>query len=99
MKNSEFEIPALSVSFFCSSDRAERVDGGDSSDGSCGEAGLENFAVGSKGKIGRVDDAAPFFPVGADFIGIGWNFETVTDGKCRAGALDHFLGFVERVDG
>jgi hypothetical protein len=88
----------LESSLFCSSDRAERVDGGDSSDGSCGEAGLEDFAVGSKRKIGRVDDGAPFFPIGADIVGIGWNFQAITDWKCRTGALEHFFGFVERVD-
>jgi len=45
-----------------------------------------------------VDDAAPFLPVGADFVGVLRDFETVTDGKRRAGFCDHLLGFVEGVD-
>jgi len=49
--------------------------------------------------MGCVNNAAAFFPVGADFVGILWNFEAIADRKGRAGALDHFLGFVERIDG
>ena len=60
---------------------------------------MEDFTVRSKCKIGRVDNGAAFFPVGADFVGIFWNFEAIADRKGRAGALDHFLGFVERIDG
>jgi len=92
-------LSSLGFSFLGSSDRAERVDGGDSADGAGGEAGLEDFTVRSKCKIGCVDDAAPLFPVGADFVGILWDFEAIADRKGRAGALDHFLGFVERIDG
>ena len=50
-------------------------------------------------KIGRVDDVAAHFPVGADFVGVLWNLKVIADRKGRAGSLDHFLGFVERIDG
>lgn len=92
-------LPALGFSFLRSSDRTQCVYRGDSSDGSGGEAGLQDFAVGAECKIGRVDDTAPFFPIGADAIGVFWNLQSITDGKSRAGALDHFFGFIERVDG
>jgi len=76
-----------------------RIGGGDSADGSGGEAGLQHPFIRVDGKVGRVDDAAALFPVGADFVGILWDFEAIADRKRRAGALDHFPGFVEWVDG
>jgi len=60
---------------------------------------LQHLTVRSKGKIRRVKYAATFLPVGADFVSILRNLEAITDGKSRAGALDHFLGFVEGIDG
>lgn len=45
-----------------------------------------------------MDDAAPFFPVRADAVGVFRNFQTVADGESRAGALDHFFGFVDGVN-
>ena len=59
---------------------------------------MEDFTVRSKCKTGRVDNGAAFFPIGADFVGVLWNFESIADRKGRAGALDHFLGFVEGID-
>ena len=46
-----------------------------------------------------MDDVAAHFPVGADFVGVLWNLKVIADRKGRAGSLDHFLGFVERIDG
>ena len=60
---------------------------------------MEYFSIRPDGKAGRVDDAAAFFPIRADFVGILGNFQSVVDGKCRAGFLGHLFGFVERVDG
>ena len=54
--------------------------------------------MGAQGKIGRVNDAAPFFPVRTDFVGVLRDFKAVADRKLRAGLLDHLFGFVERVD-
>lgn len=44
-----------------------------------------------------MNDAAAFFPVRADFVGVLWDFEAVADRKRRAAALDHCFGFVERI--
>ena len=60
---------------------------------------MEDFTVRSKGKIGRVNNGAALFPVGTDFVGVLWNLEAIANRKSRAGALDHFFGFVERIDG
>ena len=60
---------------------------------------MEHLLIRVDGKIGRVNNTAPLFPVGADFVGIIGNFEAIADRKGRAGALDHFPGFVERIDG
>ena len=60
---------------------------------------MQHLLFGVDGKTGRVDNGAALFPVGADFVGVLWNFEAIADRKGRAGALDHFLGFVERIDG
>ena len=59
---------------------------------------MKNFSVRTQGEIGRVNNAAPFLPVRADFVGILRDFETIADRKRRAGFIDHLLGFVERVD-
>ena len=91
-------LPALGFALFATADRAQRIDGGDSPDGAGGEAGLEYLAVRAEGEIRRVNDAAPFFPVGADTVGIFRYFEAITDGKCRAGLCDHLLGFIEWID-
>ena len=58
---------------------------------------MEYLSVRAEGEIRRVNDAAPFFPVGADAVGIFRYFEAITDGKCRAGFCDHLLGFIERI--
>ena len=58
---------------------------------------MEYLSVRAEGEIRRVNDAAPFFPVGADAVGIFRYFEAITDGKCRAGLCHHLLGFIERV--
>jgi hypothetical protein len=60
---------------------------------------LENFSIRPEGKVGRVDDAAPFFPVRADRVGVLRDFQAVSNRKSRAGLFHHLFGFVERVDG
>ena len=57
------------------------------------------FLSGPDGEIGRVNDAAAFFPICADFVGIFRNFEAVADGKRRAGFFHHLFGLIERIDG
>lgn len=79
--------------------RSQRILRDNPPDGTSGVARLQNFAVWAEGEIGCVDDAAVFFPVGADSVGVYWDFEAVADRKRRAGASDHFLGFIEWVDG
>ena len=74
------------------------TDGRNSTNRTCREAGLENFPVGTQREVGRVENGAALFPVGADLIGILRDLETVADRKSRAGALDHFFGFVEGID-
>ena len=59
---------------------------------------MKNLSVRTQCEIGRVNDATPFLPVSADFVGVLRDFEAVADRKCRAGFLDHLFGFVERVD-
>ena len=88
----------LGVSFLGAADGAQGVDGGDAADGTGGEAGLQHFAVGTEGEIGRVNDAAPLFPVGADAVCVLGHFEAVADRKGRAGSLKHLLGFIERIN-
>ena len=56
------------LSFACPADRAQRIDRGDPADRAGGEAGLENFPVWPDGESGRVNDAAAFLPIGADFV-------------------------------
>jgi hypothetical protein len=46
-----------------------------------------------------VDNAAAFFPIRADFVGVFWNFQAIADGERRAGLFDYFFGFIERIDG
>lgn len=89
----------MGFSFLRSADRAQRVDGGDAADRPGGKTGLENFSVGPDGEVGRVNNAAAFFPVCADLVGIFGNFEAVADGKRRAGFFRHLLGLIERIDG
>jgi hypothetical protein len=46
-----------------------------------------------------VDDFAPIFPIGADFVRILRHLQTVANGKRRLRALHHLLRFIEGVDG
>ena len=46
-----------------------------------------------------MDDAAAFFPIRADLVGVFGDFQAVSDRERRAGFFDHLFGFVERVDG
>jgi len=93
-----FCLAALGFSLLRAANRAQSVDCGNPADRASGEASLQHFTVGTHGEISRVDDAATLFPIGADTIGIVGDFQTVPDRKCRAGALDHFFGFVEGID-
>jgi hypothetical protein len=60
---------------------------------------LENFSIRPDGEVGRMDDAAAFFPVRADPVRVFGNFQAVPDGELSAGFFDHLFGFVERIDG
>jgi len=93
-----FCLAALGFSLLRAANRAQSVDCGNPADRAGGEAGLQDLAVWAQGEIGCVNDAATLFPIGADTIGIVGDFQTVADWKCRAGALDHFFGFVEGID-
>jgi len=46
-----------------------------------------------------MDDAAPFFPISADLVGVFRDFQAVTNRESGAGLFDHFFRFVERVHG
>jgi hypothetical protein len=91
-------LAALGFSSLCSTDGTQCVAGGDSSNRAGGKTGLEDFPVRADREIGRVNDAAAFFPVSADLVGVFGNFQAVADGKRRAGLLHHLFGFVERID-
>ena len=60
---------------------------------------MENSPVRTNSKVGRVDDAAPLFPIRADLVGVFRDFQAVSNRKSRAGLFHHLFGFVERVDG
>lgn len=92
-------LGTLSLSLFCTANRAQSVGGGDASDGTGGETSLKNLTFRVDSEIGRVDNAATRFPVGADLVGVLGYFQTIADGKRRASLFNHLLGFVERVDG
>lgn len=92
-------LAALGFSSFGTSDRTQGINRRNPADGTGGEAGLEYLSVRVKSEVCRVENAAPFFPICADLVGVFGNFEPVADWKCCAGALDHLLGFVQRIDG
>ena len=46
-----------------------------------------------------MNDAAFLFPIGTDFLGVVRYFQSVADGKCGAGLLDHLLRFFQWIDG
>jgi hypothetical protein len=92
-------LAALGFPLFGAADRTQGVDGSDSADRAGGKASLEHFAIGADREVGRVNDAAPFFPVGAYSIGIFGYFKAVADRKVCAGFCDHLLGLFERIDG
>ena len=79
--------------------RAQRVNSSNPPDGAGGKAGLEYFSIRPDGKAGRVEDATAFFPIGADFVRVFGNSQSVTDRKCRAGLFNHLFRLVERIDG
>jgi hypothetical protein len=90
---------ALCFSSLASPYRAQRVSSGNPPDGAGGKTGLENFSIRSDGEAGCVNDAAAFFPIGADFVGVFGNLQSVADRKHRAGFFNHLFGLVERIDG
>jgi len=89
----------LRFSFLRASDRAQGIGRDDPADRTCGETGLKDFPVGPDGKIGSMDDAAPFFPISAGLVGVFRDFQAVTNRERGAGLFDHFFRFVERVHG
>jgi len=84
---------ALGLSPLGSPNRTQRIDRGNPADGPGGEAGLEDLSIRPDGKTGRVNDAATCFPIGADFVGVLRDVETIADGKRCPGALDKFPNY------
>jgi len=64
-------FPELSFSWLLVQN-AESVFGDDAADGTRGKASLRDFLIRVDDKISRVNDLAPFFPVGTNFVCISW---------------------------
>ena len=60
---------------------------------------MQNLPLRPERKVRRVENAAPFFPISADALGILRHFQSIANRKSRAGLFDHLFGFIERVDG
>ena len=74
-------------------DRTQSIFGDDAADGTRGKASLRDFLIRVDDKISRVNDLAPFFPVGTNFGGISWHFQAVADGKRRFDSFGHLFSF------